>query len=123
AHGDKVDPDRVVAAGFDGNSELGADAVIGGDEDRVGEAGGLQVEQPAEAADLGVGAGPARRAHHRLDLLDQRVAGVYVDPGCPVCEAATCLAHAALRTLPSSRAALRTKTGRLQGLPARRSWT
>ena len=38
AHGDEVDADRVVDAGLDGDLELGADAVIGGDQDRVLEA-------------------------------------------------------------------------------------
>ena len=70
AHGDEVDADRVVLAGIDGDLQLGADAVIGGDQHRVGEAGGLEVEQAAEAADLAIGARPARRAHQRLDLLD-----------------------------------------------------
>ena len=81
AHGDEVDADRVEDAGVDGDLELGADAVGGGDQDRVAEARRLQVEQAAEAADLGVGAGPAGRAHQRLDRLDQRVAGVDIDAG------------------------------------------
>ena len=38
AHGDQIDADRVVAAGFDGDLDLGADAVIGGDQDRILEA-------------------------------------------------------------------------------------
>ena len=67
--------------GLDGDLQLGADAVGGRDQHRVVEAGGLEVEQPAEAADLGVGARPARRAHQRLDRLDQGVAGVDVDAG------------------------------------------
>ena len=79
AHGDEVDADRVVLARFDGHLELGADAVIGGDQHRIGETGGLEVEQPAEAADLGVRAWPPGRAHQRLDLLDHGVAGIDVD--------------------------------------------
>src|SRR5206468_7585360 len=35
AHGDQVDADRRVPAGVDGDLELGADAVIGGNQDRV----------------------------------------------------------------------------------------
>ena len=58
AHGDEVDADRVVLAGIDGDLQLGADAVIGRDQHRIGEAGGLEVEQAAEAADLAVGARP-----------------------------------------------------------------
>ena len=47
---------------LDGDLDLGADAVVGRDQDRVDEARRLEVEQAAEAADLGIGAGPARRA-------------------------------------------------------------
>ena len=79
AHGDEVDADGRMAAGIDGDLELGADAVIGGDQHRIDEAGGLEVEQAAEAADLGVGARPAGRADGRLDGLDQGVAGIDVD--------------------------------------------
>ena len=39
AHGDEIDADGVVPAGLDGDLELGADAVVGGDQDRVLEAG------------------------------------------------------------------------------------
>ena len=67
--------------GFDGDLELGADAVVGGDQDRVLEAGRLQIEQPAETAEVGIGAGPARRSRQRLDRFDQRVAGIDIDAG------------------------------------------
>ncbi len=79
AHCDEVDPDRVVNAALDGDFHLGADAVIGGDEDGVGESGGLEVEQPAETADFRVCAAPPRRAHQRLDQIDHPRAGVDVD--------------------------------------------
>ena len=59
-HRDQVDADAVMQAGLDRDLELGADAVGGGDQDRVLEAGGLEVEQAAEAADLGIGARRAR---------------------------------------------------------------
>jgi len=49
-----------MQAGGDGDLELGADAVGGGDQDGVLEAGGLGVEQRAEAAQRGGGAGPGR---------------------------------------------------------------
>ena len=45
--------------GLDRDLDLGADAVVGGDQDRIGEAGALEIEQAAEAADLGVGAAAA----------------------------------------------------------------
>ena len=45
---------------------------------RIGilEAGGLQIEQPAEAAQIGIGAGPARRPGGGRDARHQRLAGV-----------------------------------------------
>jgi hypothetical protein len=36
AHGDEVDADGVVNAGLDGDAQLGADAIVGGNQDRVG---------------------------------------------------------------------------------------
>ncbi|MDH6639266.1 UNVERIFIED_ORG: hypothetical protein M2438_004441 [Methylobacterium sp. SuP10 SLI 274] len=86
AHRHEVDADRVVASGLDGDLHLGADAVIGGDQDRVLEARGLEVEQTAEAADLRIRPRPARGAHQRLDRLDERVARVDVDAGLRVGE-------------------------------------
>ena len=59
AHRDQVDADAVMLAGVDGQLELGADAVVGGDEQRVVIARGLEVEEAAEAAQFGVGAGRA----------------------------------------------------------------
>src|SRR4029079_19254490 len=50
-HGDEVDADAVVNAGFDGEVELGADAVGGGDQHGVLEAANLEIEQTAEATD------------------------------------------------------------------------
>ena len=54
AHGDEIDADGGVPAGLDGDLELGADAVVGGNQDRVREAGRLEIEQRAEAAEIGV---------------------------------------------------------------------
>ena len=79
-------PIVVVPARVDGDLELGADAVVRRDEDRILEAGAFQIEQAAEAAEVRVGAGPARRFGQRLDRRDQRVAGIDVDAGITVCE-------------------------------------
>jgi hypothetical protein len=79
-HRDEIDADRVVYVGFDGDLELGADAVIGGDEDGVVEPAGLEVEQAPETTDLGIGAGSSRGAHQGLDGLDERIARIDVDP-------------------------------------------
>ena len=68
-------------AGLDRDLHLRADAVIRGDENRIDEARGFQVEQAAEAADLRIRAGPARRAHLRLDQLDHAISGIDIDAG------------------------------------------
>ena len=47
----------------------------------------LEVEKAAEAADLGVGAGPRGGAHQRLDQFHHAVAGIDVDAGLRVGEA------------------------------------
>ena len=65
-----------MTAGLDRQLELGADAVVGRDQQRVGIARRLEVEQAAESAELGVRAGPRGRAGERADRLDQRIAGV-----------------------------------------------
>ena len=87
AHGDQIDADGGVAPGVDGDAQLGADAVVGGDQDRIAVARRLQVEQAAEAAEAAVRAQAAGRLDERLDGLDERVAGVDVDPGVAVGDA------------------------------------
>jgi len=60
AHGDQVDPHRLVAAGGPGHQELGTDAVGGGHQHRLGEAGEVERELPPEAADARYQPGQAR---------------------------------------------------------------
>ena len=79
AHGDEVDADRVVNSGIDRDLELGADTVIGGDQQRIVIAGSLRVEDAAEAADVGIRARPAGRLDEWLDHVDETVAGVDID--------------------------------------------
>ena len=113
AHGDEVDADGVVPAGLDGDLELGADAVVGGDQDRVVEARPLQVEQRAEAAEIGVGARPARRLGQRLDGLDQGVAGIDIDAGVAVGDGRAVVPaiwHGSLRTALPISALLRSRS-------------
>ena len=81
AHRHEIDADRRMQPALDRDLDFGADAVIGRDQDRIAEAGGLEVKQPAEPADLGIGPRPARGAHQRLDLVDHRIAGIDVDAG------------------------------------------
>src|SRR3546814_7582088 len=70
------DLDPVVPSRIDRELELGTDPVVRGDEQRVAEPRRLQVEEAAEAAEIGVGARPARRTGQRGDGTDQRIAGV-----------------------------------------------
>jgi hypothetical protein len=66
-------------ARFDRHFQLGAHTVGGGYQKRVAQAGGFEVEQRAETAELRVGAAAARGLGERLDGVDQRVAGIDVD--------------------------------------------
>jgi hypothetical protein len=70
-----------VASGGDGDLQLGADAVIGSDQQGVAVTGGLEIEKPAEPPETGIGAAAGRRAGERLDRFDQGVAGIDIDPG------------------------------------------
>ncbi len=93
-HCDEVDADRVVPTGLDGDLELGADAVGGGDQDRVLEARPREIEQAAEPADLPIRPRPRGSAHQRLDQVDHPGAGVDVDTGVGVTQARSdCFAH------------------------------
>ena len=86
AHRDEIDADRIENSALDRDSELGADPVVGRDQHGIDEARGLQVEQAAETADLGVRARPTRRAHQRLDRLDHGVSRIDIDAGIGVGE-------------------------------------
>ncbi len=90
AHGDEIDADRRIQSAVDGELDLGSDAVIGGDKDRILESGGLEIEKPAKAADFGIGARPSRRPHQRLDFLDQRIARIDIDAGLRIGERLSC---------------------------------
>ncbi len=94
AHRDEIDADAVMAAGIDGELQLGADAVIGRDQQRIGKARRLQIEEAAEAAERRVRPRPRRRLGERSDRPDQRVAGGDVD-ACFGVGVALVLAHRA----------------------------
>ena len=66
---------------FDRDLDLGADTVGRRDQDRVVEARSLEVEQAAEAANLGVRASACGSAHQRLDQFHHAVAGIDIDTG------------------------------------------
>ena len=80
AHGHKIDADRIVQPGIDGNLQLRANAVIGRNQDRIAKAGRLQVKQPAKPAEISVRPRPPRRLHQRFDGSHQRIARIDVDP-------------------------------------------
>ena len=79
AHRNQVLPDGAVVAGVDGDLELGADAIVGRNEDRIDETGRLEVEQATETTDLGVGSGASRGTNRRLDRFHKGIAGIDVD--------------------------------------------
>ena len=49
AHRNQIDADRVVDAALDRDLHLGADAVIGGDQNRIDEAGRLEIKKAAKS--------------------------------------------------------------------------
>jgi hypothetical protein len=81
AHGNKIDPDGAVLAGFNRDLQLGANAVIGGHQNRVGESGTLEIEETTETANITVRSRAGCRLDQRLDPIDQGIASVDVDPG------------------------------------------
>ena len=97
-HGDEVDADAVVDAGLDGELELGADAVGGGDQHRVLEAASLEVEQAAETADAAEQAFALGLGRQRPDRLDQRVACVDIDAGIAIGQSSLVLGNCGHRT-------------------------
>ena len=82
-----------MQTGLDRDLDLGTDAVGGGHQDRILEAGGLEVEQAAKPADLGIRARTGRRAHHRLDQIDQTIAGIDIDARICISEPVLALGH------------------------------
>ena len=79
AHRHEVDADRIVQAGLGGDLDLGANAIVRGDQDGIGKSRRFQIEEPAEAAKCGCRARPGARLGERLYSLHKRVAGIDVD--------------------------------------------
>jgi hypothetical protein len=92
-HRHEIDADPGMQPGLDRDLHLGPDAIGGGDQHRVLEARRLEVEQAAEAADLGIRAGTRGRAHHGLDQIDQTVSGIDIDARICISEPASALGH------------------------------
>jgi hypothetical protein len=78
-HGNKINADRLVTGRFNRDLDLSADAISCRDQDRIGEAGGFEIEKSAEAADFRSGARPRGCAHQWLDQFHHAVAGIDVD--------------------------------------------
>jgi hypothetical protein len=87
-----------MQTGLDGDLDLGADAIGGCDQDRIGKACRLQVEQAAETTDLGVRAGARGSSNHRLDQVDQAIARIDIDARIRVSEAVFAVVHAQFQT-------------------------
>ena len=129
AHRHQVDAHLVVQPGLDRNLQLGADAVGGRYQDRVGESRGAQVEQRAETADPAQRAGPGGGAGQRGDGRHQRLPGIDIDSGGAVVErdagggGRIATGHAWSRSARAGgrkKRAPRHATGRRQ--PGRREW-
>jgi hypothetical protein len=81
AHGHQVDADGVMAVHEDGDSDLGAHAVGGGDQDRVPVFVHAQVEEAAESADFPQDAGAISGPYQGPDGADKGVSFIDIDPG------------------------------------------
>src|SRR5271166_1407770 len=99
AHRHQIDANRIVQSGLDGQLQLGAHPVGGGNQDRVGEARRLRVEQGTEAAQPTQHAGAAGGPCQRLDRLHQRLARIDIDARLAVRQAIAAAIAAALVVL------------------------
>ena len=88
-HRHAVDADRVVASDLGGQLELGADAVRGGDEDRVLVAVG-RLEHAGEAADRAQDFGPEGGLGDLLHLVDEGFVVIEIHTGGGVARERTC---------------------------------
>ena len=93
AHRDQINADSVVAAGFDGDLELGSDAIGRRNQYRVAIAYPLEIKKPAKSPNLGVCARAGGSPDQRLDQLDHSVAGVDINTGLRVSETARFFCH------------------------------
>ena len=93
-HRHQVDADAAVQAGLDRDLDLGTDAVGRSNQHRIDKARGLQIEQSAKSADFSVCTRPRGGTYHRLDQVDQTVAGIDVDAGIRVGQPVFAVDHA-----------------------------
>ena len=102
AHGDEVDADRVEAPDRRRDRGFGADAVRGGDHQRLAVAR-RDRERPAEPAETTDDLGPARRVHVLAHELDRPLARVDVNAGTSVRRAFRCAHEAGTLNVASPR--------------------
>ena len=74
AHRDQIDANPFVPPRFDGEFQLRADAVIGGNQQRISKACRAQIEKPAKTAKISRSSGPARGLGKRRYRADKGVA-------------------------------------------------
>ncbi|MEI9931949.1 MAG: hypothetical protein WDM89_15780 [Rhizomicrobium sp.] len=87
AHRDKILADAMKQPRFDGDLELGADAVGRSNDNGILEACGLQIEQAAEAAEICVRTGTSRCFRGRPDPGHKFLARINIDAGVFIGEA------------------------------------
>ena len=80
AHGDQINADCVMLVDFNGDFQLCAHAVIGGDQNRVLEIAGGQIEQPPKPP-KSLSAPGGVLLCQRCDGTHQRIARINVDAG------------------------------------------
>ena len=85
-----------MQAGFDGDLQLGADAVGGRNDQGIDEAGGLEIEKGAEPAEARIRAWPPRGPGQGLDRFDQRRARIDVHAGLGIGQAVWAVGHGCL---------------------------
>ena len=79
-HGDEIDADRRMQARIDGDLQLGADPVIGGDQTGSLKPQALRSNRPPKPPSAESVPVRAVALRQRLDRLDQRVSGRNIDP-------------------------------------------
>ena len=87
AHRHQILAQPIEQTGINGDLELGADAIRGCHQYRILETCGRQVEQPAEAAQIGVCAAAARGTGGGRNARHQRFTGVNIHAGVFISEA------------------------------------
>ena len=93
AHRDQVDADRVIDAALGGDLQLGADAVVRRNQDRIDKARRAKIEQSAKSAELRAGPWAARGASQRTYSINDPVACIDVDSQFGVSERLAAFGH------------------------------